>query len=341
MTNKYLRYGVGLDTGKELLHACIGAIKKEGGFKIMAQKKFKNSLLGFDKLISWLSKHVKEEVEVRFLLEVTGVYHEHLLYFLYKRGYKVSLEPGSRVKNYLKSIGHKSKTDKLDGKGMSQMVCERSLSLWSPVSKFILQIRGILRHRKSLQKMKVKLENQLHAQKHSHMKDAYVIKSLGKMIRQLIKQINESESKAEMLAKKDEEFYTKLELTIREYKGMGLLTALTILSETNGFSTFKNKKQLESYAGYDIVENSSGKYKGKTRISKKGNSNIRSVLYMAALSAVRAKSAPFYSLYTRLVARNGGIKKKANVAVQRKMLVLFYTLWKKNEAFNINYHLAA
>ena len=57
---------------------------------------------------------------------------------------------------------------------------------------------------------------------------------------------------------------------------------------------------------------------------------------MPALSVVRWKVAPFLSLYERTLARHG-IKMKSYVAVQKKLLALMYTLWKKNEKFEENY----
>lgn len=119
-------------------------------------------------------------------------------------------------------------------------------------------------------------------------------------------------------------------------KGVGELSVAIVLAETNGFALFDSIAQVVSYAGYDVVENQSGKHVGKTKISKKGNSHIRRSLHMPALSVVRWKVKPFLLLYERTYARHG-IKMKSYVAVQKKLLALMYTLWKKNEAFNENY----
>lgn len=338
MTSKFIRFGIGIDMSKDSFHAAIGVVTIDGRFKIKASKKFKNTASGFLNFVTWLKKHCTESVEMRIVMEVTGVYHEGLLYYLHDAGYSVCLELGARVKHYLSAIGHKSKNDKLDGKGMSQMACERDMKLWKPASKFILSIRSLLRHRKALVRARTEFENQLHANQHSKVKDSFVEKSLKELIELQNEQIEQIESRATMLSKEDEELHRKIMMIVNSVCGLGFLSVLTVVSETNGFNTFNNRKQLESYAGYDVVENSSGTFNGKTRISKKGNGNIRTVLYMAALSAVRAKSKPFYDIYTRIVARNGGIKKKANVAVQRKLLLIIYTLWKKNEAFDIGYY---
>ncbi len=90
-----------------------------------------------------------------------------------------------------------------------------------------------------------------------------------------------------------------------------------------------------SYAGYDVVIRESGTYKGKSTISKKGNRNIRSALHMPSMTAVRMNPTlkPFYD-------RLKGNKAKpiiALVAVQRKLLVLMYSLWKNEIYYDPDY----
>ena len=115
------------------------------------------------------------------------------------------------------------------------------------------------------------------------------------------------------------------------------MTAAVIIAETNGFCLFKNSKQLISYSGYDVVENQSGKRHGRTKISKKGNSRIRRILFMPAFNVVKYKVPPFYQLYERTLTKHN-IKMKSYVAVQKKLLTTIYALWKKNEYFIENYY---
>lgn len=124
---------------------------------------------------------------------------------------------------------------------------------------------------------------------------------------------------------------------ITTIKGVGVLTAATIVAETNGFALFTNQKQLVSYAGYDVVENQSGKRVGRTRISKQGNSHIRRILHMPALHAVRRNVPVCKALFERLTGK-GKKKMLAYVAVQKKLLVLIYTLWKRDEVWQENKH---
>lgn len=335
---KVLKYGIGVDMGMKEFHGCIKIEQLDGHIKVKASKKFKNTNAGHKQFYQWIEKNRKEkEVPYQVVVEVTGVYHEQLLYYLYDQGMNVCLEMPKRVKYYLESIGQYSKTDKLDSMGMAQMACERKLKSWKPCSPQSRELRTLFRHRKSLLKSKNQFSNQLHALEKSTVIGADVNKSLKGFIKKLDVQIERIEKVALSLAKEDKAFYKKVKMISDSVIGLGILSVLITVSETNGFEEFNSQKQLQSYAGFDIVENSSGAHIGKTKISKRGNVHLRSAMYMPSVSITGNKNSPYYNLYIRLVKRNGGLKKKAMVAVQRRLLVMIYTLWKKNEAFDPNY----
>ena len=89
-------------------------------------------------------------------------------------------------------------------------------------------------------------------------------------------------------------------------------------------------------SGFDVVERESGTITGKTKISKKGNGHIRRALFMPAFVAVKHNEKPAVDLYNRTIEKHG-IKMKSYVAVQKKLLVLIYHIWKKNEEYDPNY----
>ena len=89
------------------------------------------------------------------------------------------------------------------------------------------------------------------------------------------------------IIKKDAMLPEKIEL-LTSIPGIGKLTAVIIIAETNGFELIRNKKQLVSYAGLDVKELISGiSVKGKPRISKRGNQHVRKAMHMPALAAIR------------------------------------------------------
>lgn len=339
MKRKWIRLACGLDISKKDFHACLGGQNESGDFIIQAQKKFANTPGGIKGFLQWLQKYVNKldksgEFPFQLLMETTGVYHEGVLFAAHKAGFSVCLELARRVKLYLRSIGQESKTDKLDARGICQMACERKFRLWQPFSKNIYKLRTALRQRKSLIKNKVRFNNQLHAADYSQTSSKEVKASINRLIKQLEKEIGKLEKHIFELYQGDEVLEKRLNPIVESVQGLGLFTALTIVAETNAFELITSRKQLASYAGYDIIENSSGTIDRKTKISKKGNARIRSELYMAALSVIRSKKGPLYQLYVRVRQRNPKIYKIANVAVQRKLLLLVFTLYKKQERFD-------
>lgn len=338
-TDKIYTYGLGLDASKDKVDCCLRRKDDSGRQTVVATRKFPMTPKGFSDLLSWVLSKVKAvDLLHQVVLEATGVYHEKLLYFLHEQGLPVCLVKGKYASDYKKSIGYISKNDKIDGRCLAQLSLERELRKWKPASAEILQIRSLLRHRKALVEGKVVLENRLHALNHAHDPNTDVIDSLKELIAQYKAHARQAEKAAKTLAQKDPKFWENFERIESSLPGIGFVSLMTVLAEANGFEDFDNMKQIVSYAGYDVVENQSGKFAGKTRISKQGNAHIRSVLYMPALTAVRLGVEPLENLYLRVVQRNPKAKKIAQVAVQRKLLTYIYTLWKNEEAFEPEYY---
>ena len=111
---------------------------------------------------------------------------------------------------------------------------------------------------------------------------------------------------------------------------------MIVLAETNGFELIRSKKQLVSYSGLDVKLKDSGtSVKGKPKISKRGNRHLRKAVHMPALSAMRFNEH-HKAVFVRLISKHG-IKMKAVVAVQRKLLELIYTIFKTDKAFDKDY----
>ncbi|WP_169727971.1 transposase [Adhaeribacter aquaticus] len=114
--------------------------------------------------------------------------------------------------------------------------------------------------------------------------------------------------------------------------GVSFLSAATVVGETCGFNEINSAKQLTSYAGFDVVLKESGNFRGSTKISKKGNKHIRSILYMPSMTAIRVNPT-LREFYLRLKP-NKAKPIVALVAVQRKLLLLMYSLYKKEEFYS-------
>lgn len=344
MKKKFVRLACGIDIGKKEFRACFGCLDTTGHFTVKSGRFFDNNSSGIKAFLSWLNKHLvkhnpSNELPFQLLMETTGVYHESVCLAAYEAGLSVCLELAKRVKKYLQSIGHDSKNDKLDAKGICQMACERKFKQWKPCSPNILKLRTALRHRKSLVNNKTRLSNQLHAQEYSAYTDKDIKRSIIRLIKQLEREVEKMESLCIMLYQSDEKLQKRIDPIVGSLKGAGLFTVLTIVAETNGFAQITSRKQLASYAGYDIIENQSGKTNKACRISKQGNARIRSQMYMASVALIRSTQGPIYQFYLRIKERNPKHYKIANVAVQRKLLLLIYTLYKNETQYDPHYHL--
>ena len=122
---------------------------------------------------------------------------------------------------------------------------------------------------------------------------------------------------------------------ILSLKGIGSVTAAGLIGEVGDFTKFGTISEMMKLAGLDLYEVSSGKHRGKLRISKRGRPLIRKLLYFAALSSVR-KGGVMHEWYQRALGR-GMMKTKALVAVSRKLLGIIFALVRDHSIYAENY----
>lgn len=198
-----------------------------------------------------------------------------------------------------------------------------------------IELKQLTRERDQLIADRTLLKNQLHAENAEAFSNKSSITRVNKRIKLIDKQDLEIKAEIAAIIKKDSELIRKIGL-VTTIPGVGKLTAVIVLAETNGFELIRSKKQLVSYSGLDVKLKDSGtSVRGRPRISKKGNRHIRKAMYMPALSAMRFNEQ-HKDLYTRLICKHG-IKMKAAVAVQRKVLELIYSIFKSDKPFDKKY----
>jgi transposase len=328
-----LKYSLGLDISSQKFDACLSSIDASQHVIIKAKRQFSNNEIGFKLLVTWLKTHCKnKEIPLVICMEATGIYYENCAFFLFNAGFKVSIILPNKAKKYFASIGIKSKNDSIDANGLSRMGAEQNLTLWQPLGNFFYLLRSLTRQLQSIQELKTSVSNQLHASEKAMYELKFVVKQQKKLLSEYNKIIEKLENEIEKHLKSNEEVFVKIK-NILAIKGVGLLTIAVLLGETNGFELFNSASQLVCYSGYDVVENQSGKHHGRTKMSKKGNSRIRRSLFMPAFCAVKDKESVFFNLYERVYSKSN-IKMKAYAAVQKKLLVIIYSIWKKNEMYS-------
>ena len=331
-----LKYSLGIDVSKASFHACLSTIDAGQNVKVQRSGIFKNNDSGFKEFKAWTKKEHKEtKVPMTVTMEATGVYYERLALYLHQADFAVSVILPNKAKKYIAALGLKTKNDSADARALSRMGAEQALDLWEPMNGFYYTLRALTRQYQNIQEMITIVNNQAEAMHSGMHQIAPVLKSnkliaaeLKKQLQLVLKAISAHVASDAVIAGKAKQ--------LSSIKGVGTLTTAVIMAETNGFALFTSASQLVSYSGYDVVENQSGAHRGKTKISKKGNSRIRRALHMPALVTVTHKVPVFTSLYERVMTGTN-IKMKGYVAVQKKLLTTMFALWSKNELFDPNY----
>jgi transposase len=191
--------------------------------------------------------------------------------------------------------------------------------LYNPIREYTEQIK--------------RFNNQLHSLRLLPVPSKDAIKSLEKMIVYMEKEIRVLELKLESLLEQWQPAQLK---NVSSIKGIGKRATAMLIVFTQGFKHTKNHRQLISFAGLSPTEYSSGSsIQGKPRIYKRGGKNLRDVLYMCSMNAIKTNNA-CKALYERLKA-NGKTGKQALIAVCNKLLKQVFAVVKNNTLYQPNY----
>jgi len=335
MERRLLKQVAGIDVAQKELVVSLGKMDAETLMGIYAYKVFPNNGKGFIALLSWVEKHKDVGTSLRYVMEATGVYHEALAYFLAGHNRFVSIVMPNKITNYFRTLEVKTVTDRSMSEAIALFGLSGKLEDWTPPQPVFRELRQLTRERDQLIAERTMLKNQLHAEQIEAYPSKNIISRMKERIQVMNVQLKQGLAEINAIIKSDEQINRSVKL-ITTIPGIGLLTAAVIMAETNGFELIRSKKQLTSYAGLDVKEKQSGtSVKGKPRISKRGNRYLRKAMYMPALAAIR-HSEKYKAIFVRIVTGNG-IKMKAAVAVQRKLLEMAFTVCKNKTPFQSNY----
>ena len=117
-------------------------------------------------------------------------------------------------------------------------------------------------------------------------------------------------------------------------KGIGVVTAASFLGEVGDLKRFESARQISNMAGYNLTEDSSGKNKSGTGISKRGRKILRSVLYSMAMVCV-AKNKELKKLYSYLITRkhNPLKRKQALIVISKKIVTIIHAIVTKDVTY--------
>lgn len=127
---------VGIDVAQKELVVTFGLLSEDFSVDLSKFKVFKNTEAGVKSLIEWVDKLKNENIDINFVMEATGVYHQKFAYYLSDKGYNISIILPNKISNYMRTLELKTITDKSCSQAISQFGLERKLDRWKSLIKF-------------------------------------------------------------------------------------------------------------------------------------------------------------------------------------------------------------
>ena len=268
-----------------------------------------------------------------FVMEATGVYYIRLAFYLHQRGCCLSVVNAMSIKRFIQMHLERNKTDKKDAQWICRYAIEQNPPYWQMPDSAYFESKQLYNAIREYTEQIKRFNNQLHSLRLLPVPSRDTIKSLEKIIVAMEKEIKQLEQKLQVLL---QQWHPDQLKNVSSIKGIGKRAAAMLIVFTQGFKHTQNHRQLISFAGLAPTQYSSGSsIQGKSRIYKRGGKNLRDVLYMCSMNAMKTNNA-CRALYERLRA-NGKTGKQALIAVCNKLLKQVFAVVKNNSLYQPNY----
>lgn len=291
---------------------------------LVASKSFPNSSTGFSQLRRWLRNRKIERVHA--CLEATGGWSEELATDLHEHGHVVSIVNPLAVKAFGQSELSRTKTDKADAAMIARFCLAMQPKPWAPPNPLRRRLQQLARRRIALDEMRIQEKNRLQGPGVSGVR-----RSIEQTLAFFDQQIEELDAQIRSLIGDDPTLRGQREL-LTSIPGIGERLAVTILGELPSLSEFRSAKALSAFVGLCPRVFRSGTSISKSWLSRSGNSHIRHMLYMPAISAMRCN--PILKTFADRLRAGGKRGKQIIAAVMRRLLVLAYGVVKSGKRFD-------
>ncbi|YCO04889.1 IS110 family RNA-guided transposase [Vibrio sp. VNB-15] len=316
-TNTLQNINVGVDTGKSQLDIYIRPL--DIYFTVT------NNEQGIKEAVNRIKKHQPKRV----VIEATGRLEMPFILACNNAKLPYVIANPLRIKKFAGAIGQRAKNDRLDAALIAHYAEKVQPELTKLKSENVRLMSDLVTRRNQLLSMQTMERNRL------QILPKNIASSITPILTALKKQIEKVEAKISKLIDTCPEYRAKNDI-LQSVPGVGKILAASIISNAPELGYITNK-QASSLIGVAPITKESGRYKGK-RIIQGGRSQVRTVLYMAMMSAIQCNPV-FKKTYERLLAA-GKPKKVAIVACMRKMVVILNSMlrdgvvWDNNSAKN-------
>jgi transposase len=321
---------VGLDVHKNYLQAAV--VDNKGA--LLRQERIPNDIHEIDRFFSDVD-------DAKIVIESSSAWYH--IYELLSRHHQVILSNPVKTRAIASA---KVKTDRLDAFTLADLLRGGYIAESYIPPRRIMDLRGMVRHRAGLVKIRTSLKNKIHAYLLMHglkvegtpftksyidkLRAIHDIKIDGYL--NLIDALNheiEQVSKRIRIEVEDDE-YAKLLTTI---PGIGYYSALLIVSEIGEIERFPDSQHLCSYAGLTPSTRSSGGVTYHGSITKTGSRHLRWILTECTQTHIRTEpDSSITRFYNRLAEKKG--KAKATVAASMKLLKVVYWVMKEKRPYH-------
>ena len=290
---------VGVDVGKLFLDVCI----HEKGLHWQVD----NTAAGIKTLLKRLSHYTVE----RLAMEATGRYEFNLAQAAYEKSIPVCIVKPRSVRRYAGAIEQLAKTDKIDAAVIADFAATVKPRVTPRKSKNLIAIKDLIARRRQLMGLRTQELNRIKV-----MGKGFEV-SCKRIIRTLDAEIERMEKRLAQHVK-DQAEWTEKHTLLKTAPGVGDTLIYTLLADLPELGALNNK-EVGALVGVAPMNRDSGRLRGKRRIQG-GRACVRSVLYMATLSAIQCNPV-IKAFYSKLV-NQGKHKKVALTACMRKFVTM-------------------
>lgn len=301
---------------------------------------FKNDSEGFKVFLEWLEEGKINHADRAVIMEHTGLYSFLFEKFLHRCNIAFAKVAAMEIQ---KSQGMtRGKSDKMDAKRIAVYGFEKQHKLRAAkvVDESLERLKMLNTVRSGLVKQKAALKCSIKEFKNIGLQKSDVImKGQQNVLKMLEKQIEDLQAETEKIIKANDKLNDNYRY-LRSVRGVGPVTAVVTIIKTGNFTKFENGRKFSCFCGIAPFEHSSGtSFKGRTRISHLGDKEMKTLLDLAARSAMQ-HDPELKEYYQRRLA-DGKSKRSTINIIRNKIVHRMYAVIKRQSPFIDGYLNAA
>jgi transposase len=282
-----------------------------------------SSVTNDDAGIATLCARLSEVSPTLIVMEATGGMEERLAGEVAARGLAIAVVNPRQVRDFAKATGQLAKTDRIDAGVLCEFACLIRPAVRPVKDELTRALDDLVTRRRQLVQMRVQETLRLHGA------SKVQAKSLKAHIAWLNKRITEIETDLGKQLRNSELWRAKDDL-LRSIPGVGAIVSRSMLAGCPEVGSL-NRRQISKLIGVAPLNNDSGKHRGQRHIWG-GRADVRSVLYMAAISAMRCNGA--IKAFAKRLQNAGKPSKVVIVACMRKLLTIMNIIIKNNSPWD-------